>query len=37
MGKLSQLVTEEWDMTWFYLATLSLVFIGGCVVRIIVG
>jgi hypothetical protein len=30
-------VTEEWDKTLFYLATLSLVFIVGCVVRIIAG
>jgi hypothetical protein len=30
-------VTEKWDETLFYVATLSLVFIGGFVVRIIVG
>jgi hypothetical protein len=37
MGKLTHMVTGEWDITWFYLATLSLVFIGGCIVRIIAG
>ena len=30
-------ITENWDQTLFYLATLSLVFIVGCVVRIIAG
>jgi hypothetical protein len=30
-------VTENWDQTLFYLATLSIVFIVGCVVRIIAG
>jgi len=30
-------ITEKWDQTLFYLATLSLVFIVGCVVRIIAG
>jgi hypothetical protein len=30
-------MAEEWDMTWFYLATLSLVFVGGCIVRIVAG
>jgi len=29
--------TEEWDQTLFYLATLSLVFIVGFIVRIITG
>jgi hypothetical protein len=30
-------VTEKWDETLFYLATLSLVFLVGCVVRIFTG
>jgi hypothetical protein len=30
-------VTEKWDQTTFYLATLSLVFIVGCFLRIVVG
>jgi hypothetical protein len=37
MGKTKFVVTQEWDKTLFYLATLSLVFIVGCVVRIIAG
>jgi len=30
-------ITEKWEQTLFYLTTLSLVFIVGCVVRIILG
>ena len=30
-------INKQWDQTLFYLATLSLVFIVGCVVRILMG
>jgi hypothetical protein len=30
-------ITENWDQTLFYLATLSLVFVGGFVVRTFAG
>ncbi len=30
-------VTENWDQTLFYLTTLSLVFVGGFVVRTFAG
>ncbi|MBP1662075.1 MAG: hypothetical protein H6P94_324 [Thermoplasmatales archaeon] len=30
-------ITENWDQTLFYLATLSLVFFGGFVVRTFAG
>lgn len=32
-----KLVTESWDNTLFYLATLSLVFIGSFLIRVIAG
>jgi hypothetical protein len=37
MGRIKFVVKEEWDKTLFYLATLSLVFLVGCAVRIIAG
>lgn len=37
MERIKFVVNEEWDKTLFYLATLSLVFFVGCVVRIIAG
>lgn len=37
MGRIKLVVTEEWDKTLFYLATLSLVFLVGLGVRIIAG
>jgi len=37
MGRIKLVVTAEWDKTLFYLTTLSLVFLVGCTVRIIVG
>jgi len=37
MGRIKFAVKEEWDKTLFYLATLSLVFLVGCCVRIIAG
>jgi len=37
MGRIKLIVREEWDNTLFYLTTLSLVFLVGCTVRIIVG
>jgi len=30
-------LTENWDQTLFYLATLSLVFVGGFVIRTFAG
>jgi len=37
MGRIKLVVHAEWDQTLFYLATLSLVFLVGCVVRIVAG
>jgi len=31
------LVKDDWDKTWFYLATLSSVFIVGFFIRLIIG
>jgi hypothetical protein len=37
MGKTKLAVAAEWDRTLFYVATLSLVFLVGCVVRVFAG
>jgi hypothetical protein len=37
LGRTKLVVHKEWDQTLFYLATLSLVFLVGCTVRIIAG
>ena len=37
MGRIKLVVHKEWDQTLFYIATLSLVFLVGCVVRVIAG
>jgi hypothetical protein len=37
MGKVKLMVTEEWDITWFYLGTLSLVFLGQIVISLLTG
>jgi len=31
------IITKQWDQTLFFLATLSLAFIVGCVFRILLG
>jgi hypothetical protein len=37
MGRIKLVLHEQWDQTLFYLATLSLVFLVGCCVRIVAG
>jgi hypothetical protein len=37
LGRIKLVVHEQWEQTLFYLATLSLVFLVGCAVRIMAG